>query len=456
MTVAEVRIWGNVIGYVSWEDKSRASSFEFEKKFLQSSLDISPLSMPLGKVNPSEIYKSTSISETDYQTYKGLQHFLTDSLPDAFGNSIIEVWLATQGRKLESFNPVERLCYTGKRGIGALEYYPAINVVDDISATVNIEKLVKLSEKILYERKKFKVDLMDGEAAITDIIRVGTSAGGARPKAVIAYNERTHEIRSGQVDAPDGFSHWILKIDGVRETGLGQTKDVGRIEYAYHLMAKDCEIKMSDCMLLEEGGRAHFMTRRFDRTGNEKLHMQSLNAMSGINYRLTGTYSYEQVFTELMRLRLSYQEIEQMFRRMVFNVVSRNCDDHSKNIAFLMGQNGKWSLAPAYDVCYAYDPAGRFNFQHFLSVNGKFNDIAYKDIIEVGAKVGIKNRRFVVEQVIDTVLRWSEYAQRTGVDKTITKGIGSVHQTQIGARGRPINYSCHSTCNSNMHPAFDG
>ena len=428
MTVAEVRIWGKVVGYVSWDDRNRASSFEFDNQFLKAGLDISPIKMPVNKATPSNIYTGISTSEADYLTYKGLPHVLTDSLPDAFGNSIVNAWLLAQGRLPESFNPVERLCYTGKRGMGALEYYPAIHIVDEVSTPVNIEKLIKLAENILFERNRFKVDLSDGEAAIQEIMRVGTSAGGARPKAIIAFNESTGEIRSGQVDAPDGFEHWLLKIDGVRESGLGQTKDMGRIEYAYYLMAKDCGIKMSDCMLLEEGGRAHFMTRRFDRAGNEKLHIQSLNAMSGMNFRLTGTYSYEQVFTELLRLRLSYMEIEQLFRRMAFNVVSRNCDDHSKNIAFLMGKNGNWSLTPAYDVCYAYDPAGRFNFQHFLSVNGKFNDIGYTDIIEVGAKAGIKNRNNIVEQVIDTVARWDEYARNTGIDETLAKRIGSVHQ----------------------------
>lgn len=429
MSVAEVKIWGMVIGYISWDDKTKGGLFEFERKFLKSGLDIAPLSMPLSEINPSRIYTRTSTSEMDYLTYKGLPQILTDSLPDTFGNSIINAWLAIHGRQLESFNPVERLCYTGKRGIGALEYYPAIHVVDEISTPVNIEKLVKLSEDILSERNRFKVDLLDGEAAIKDLIRVGTSAGGARPKAVITFNEETGEIRSGQVDAPDGFSHWLLKIDGVREKGLGRTKSLGRIEYAYHLMAKSCGIGMSDCRLLEEGGRAHFMTRRFDRAGNEKLHMQSLNAMSGMNYRLTGTYSYEQVFAVLKRLKFSYTDIDQLYRRMVFNVVSRNCDDHTKNISFLMDRNGKWSLTPAYDVCYAYDPAGRFNYQHFLSVNGKYNDIGYHDILETGAREGIRNRKEIIEQVNDVVSRWFEYADAAGLSKK-NPSVRDIRKTQ--------------------------
>lgn len=431
MTTAEVKIWGMVIGYISWNDNSKAGSFEFEKQFLNKGLDIAPLSMPVSEVHPSRIYTRLSSSELDYLTYKGLPHFLTDSLPDAFGNSIIHAWLATQGRQTESFNPVERLCYTGKRGIGALEYHPALLMVDDISTPVNVEKLVQLSESILSERNRFKVDLSDGETAIQDIMRVGTSAGGARPKAVIAFNEETKEIRSGQVDAPDGFSHWLLKIDGVRETGLGQTKNMGRIEYAYHLMAKNCGIEMTDCRLFEEGGRAHFMTRRFDRIGNEKLHMQSLNALCGMNYRVLGTYSYEQIFAVLKRLKLSYQAIDQLYRRMIFNVVSRNCDDHTKNTAFLMDKTGKWSLTPAYDVCYAYDPAGRFNFQHFLSVNGKYNDIGYHDILEVGAKEGIRKRKDIIEQVKDVVSRWPEYAADAGLSKnnTVVKSIQKAQQS---------------------------
>ena len=430
MTVAEVKIWEMVVGYISWDDRSRTGSFEFERKFLKNGLDVAPLTMPLSGINPSSIYTRSSTSEIDYLTYKGLPQVLSDSLPDAFGNSIIEAWLATQGRRIESFNPVERLCYTGKRGMGALEYHPALTVVDDISTPVSVEKLVELSEKILLERNRFKVDLSDGEVAIKDIIRVGTSAGGARPKAVIAFNEKNGEIRSGQVDAPDGFSHWLLKMDGVRETTLGRTKNIGRIEYAYHLMAKNCGIEMADCRLLEEGGRAHFMTSRFDRVGNEKLHIQSLNAMSGMNFRNTGTYSYEQVFSVLKRLKLSYREIDQLYRRMVFNIVARNCDDHTKNISFLMDKNGKWSLTPAYDVCYAYDPAGRFNYQHFLSVNGKYNNIENNDILEVGAREGIKNRKEITEQVKDVVSRWPEYAKAAGLSKTnpVVKSIQKTHQ----------------------------
>lgn len=436
MTAAEVKIWGMTVGYISWDDKSRVGSFEFEKKFLKTGLDIAPLSMPISEISSSGIYIKESTSETDYLTYKGLPHILTDSLPDAFGNSIINAWLATQGRRLESFNPVERLCYTGKRGIGALEYYPAINVVDDTSAPVSIEKLVKLSEEILSKREGFNVDLSDGETAIKDIIRVGTSAGGARPKAIIAFNEDTKEVRSGQVDAPDGFSHWLLKIDGVRETGLGETKDIGRIEYAYHLMAKECHIEMSDCRLLEEGGRAHFMTQRFDRVGNEKLHMQSLNAISEMNFRFQGTYSYEQVFAVLKRLKLSFRDIDQLYRRMIFNVVSRNCDDHSKNISFLMDRDGNWSLTPAYDVCYAYDPTGRFNFQHFLSINGKYNDIRYSDFLEIGAREGIKNRKEIIEQVKDVVSRWPEYAKEAGLTKKhqSVEAIQRTHQLQAATK----------------------
>jgi len=429
MTVAQVKIWEMVIGYVSWDDKNKVGSFEFENKFLKTGLDIAPLSMPAGEIKPSRIYTRSSTSEIDYLTYKGLPQVLTDSLPDAFGNSIIEAWLATQGRRMESFNPVERLCYTGKRGMGALEYHPALNIVDDVSSPVSIEKLVELSESILSERNRFNVDFSDGEAAIKDIIRVGTSAGGARPKAVIAFNTNNGEIRSGQVDAPDGFSHWLLKIDGVREAGLGQTKDIGRVEYAYHLMAKSCGIAMSDCRLLEEGGRAHFMTSRFDRVGNEKLHIQSLNAMNGMNFRHTGTYSYEQVFATLKRLKLSYRDIDQLYRRMVFNIVSRNCDDHTKNISFLMDKNGKWSLTPAYDLCYAYDPAGRFNFQHFLSVNGKYNDIGYNDILAIGAREGIKNRKAIIEQVKDVVSRWTEYAEEAGLSKR-SSVVESIQKTQ--------------------------
>jgi len=432
MTVAEVKIWEHVVGWISWDEVRRTGIFEFEKEFIKTGLDISPIAMPVNKVNPSEIYTFTSNSENDFKGYKGLPHVLSDSLPDAFGNNIINAWLAANGRQPESFNPVERLCYTGKRGMGALEYYPAINFIKNTSVKVSIEQLVQLSAEILSSRNTFKTDLSDGDLAIKEIMRVGTSAGGARPKAVIAFNQKTGEIRSGQVDAPAGFEHWLLKIDGVSENGIEQKNEAGRIEYAYYLMAKSSNIEMAECRILEENDRAHFMTRRFDRIGNEKVHIQTLHAMRRMNFINIATYSYEQAFSVLKQLKLSYHDIEQLYRRMVFNVISRNCDDHTKNLSFTMNRNGKWSLSPAYDICYAYDPTGRFNFQHFLSVNGKYNEIEYSDLWEVGAREGIKNRKEIIEQVREAVSRWHEYAKLAGVSQPFYTNIGSVHKTNTG------------------------
>jgi serine/threonine-protein kinase HipA len=394
--------------------------------------DVAPIAMPI-TANSSRIYSFDAMSELDYAAYKGLPYMLADSLPDNFGNTVINHWLQSQGRLPESFTPVERLCYTGTRGIGALEYFPVLGGLSTTSVKLQVNKLVHLADIMLSERSDFKTVISEGEDAVKAILLVGTSAGGARPKAIIAYNETTGEIRSGQVDAPEGFSHWLLKIDGVNDFDLGATKNMGRIEYAYYLMAKDCGIEMSDCRLLEEGGRAHFMTRRFDRIGNNKLHMQSINAIAGMNYKNGGMYSYEQVFTLLRKMKLSYPEIEQQFRRMILNYLSKNCDDHTKNISLLMNRQGVWSLSPAYDVCYAYNAGGRYNYQHFLSVNGKFNNVNRADLLRIGDREGIKDRESIYDRIQNVVSKWEKYAENAGLSShnTLVQNIGKMHSKNL-------------------------
>ena len=341
---AIVKLWGTTVGAVSWLDDRTYGIFEYDQNFLKKGLDISPVKMSLTDARRGN--GKFSFTALNKETFLGLPGMLSDALPDKFGNSIIDAWLARNNRDSSSFNPVERLCYTGKRGMGALEFSPAIIDKYDDSVSVEISELVKLAQEIMSERKGLDIQLEGSEYentdAILDILRVGTSAGGARPKAVIAMNDKG-KIISGQADAPKGYDYWLLKFDGVTDLELGEPGGYGRIEYAYYLMAKKAGINMTQCKLLEENGRAHFMTKRFDRINGKKQHMQSLCGLAHYDFNMAGAYSYEQAFEVMRKLRLSKAEATEQYRRMLFNIIARNQDDHTKNISFLMGSNGKWN-----------------------------------------------------------------------------------------------------------------
>ena len=428
----EVKIFGRSLGALIWNSSQAAGIFRFYKDFLKLGLDVAPLLIPLQSVDSDTSYSFMSDNEHDRIVYKGLPAFIADSLPDSFGNKVIDEWLLRQGRMPGSFSILERLCYTGERGIGALEFFPPAVAGENIT-DIDIKRLVQLAQEVFNSRANFNTHQNKGAVAMKDIIKVGVSAGGARPKAVIAYNDVSGEIKSGQVaQIPEGFQHWLIKLDGVTKSSeLGLATGMGLVEYAYHLMAKDCGINMAECRILEEGGRAHFMTRRFDRPGNgEKLHLQTLNAIAGMNYLLKHTFSYEHVFSILRQLNLSYPTTEQFFRRMVFNVVAKNCDDHTKNISFLMNKTGSWSLSPAYDLTYAYDPTGKWNRDHFLSINGKYEDFKYADIEKIAKEQRIKSYKEIMEQIRDVVSRWREYAKNVGVENKIAAGIGNTHEVQ--------------------------
>jgi serine/threonine-protein kinase HipA len=318
-------------------------------------------------------------------TFHGLPGLLADSLPDKFGNALINAWLATQGRAPDSFGAIERLCYTGTRGMGALEFEPGLGPKPRKATKIQIDALVALASEVLTHRNRLAGSFVAParKKALNDILRVGTSAGGARAKALIAWNPNTNEVRSGQIAAGDGFDYWLLKFDGVsgnKDKEMDDPKGYGTIEYAYHLMAKAAGIGMSECRLLEENGRRHFMTRRFDRlAGGEKLHMQSLGALAHFDFNQAGVYSYEQALLTIRQLRLPMASVEQQFRRMVFNIVARNQDDHVKNIAFLMTKQGEWSLAPAFDVIYSYSPSGQWTATHQMTMNGKQDGFTMAD-----------------------------------------------------------------------------
>jgi len=415
--VAEVRLWGRTIGAVSLEEGNEVAAFEYDPVFAQSGIEISPITMPLSR----RVY---SFPELSRQTFYGLPGLLADSLPDKFGHALIDAWLATQGRQPGSFNVIERLCYTGERGMGALEFAPVIGPKARQASRIQIDKLVELASEILTHRNHLQVSFADEsrKQALTDILRVGTSAGGARAKAVIAWNPSTHEVRSGQVPAGEGFEYWPLKFDGVsgnRDKELEDPQGYGVIEYAYYRMARDCGIDISECRLFEENGRRHFMTRRFDRlAGGRKLHMQSLCALAHYDFNLAGAYSYEQALLVIRQLGLPMQAIEQQFRRMVFNIVARNQDDHVKNIAFLMNKAGEWSLAPAFDMTYSYNPSGAWTASHQMTLNGKRDDFSLEDFKACAKKASMKRGRAetILKEVQATVSRWRDYAEEAGVN----------------------------------------
>lgn len=429
--VAYVMIWDRIAGAVAWDEDRRLATFEFDSDFLDLGLDLSPIVMPAARAHRNQVL--FSFPNLPESTFRGLPGLLADSLPDRFGNAIIDQYLARQGRAPGDFNPVERLCYTGKRGMGALEFRPAINEDLDESVPVQIRELTLLAQEILDYRDSLKTGIgSDPAAAILDIIRVGTSAGGNRPKAVIALNEETGEVRSGQVAAPRGFGYWILKFDGVRDRSLSDPAGYGRIEYAYHRMAVDARIEMTECRLLEEGGRAHFMTKRFDRTdGGEKLHLHSLCGLAHFDYNSPGTYSYDEAFRVMRELRLPYRDIEQLFRRMVFNVVARNQDDHTKNIAFLMDRGGDWRLSPAYDLTYAYNPGGRYTSSHQMTISGRRRGFVIEDLVETGFGAGVNSPGDIVKEIVQIVAEWPSYASEAGVPSSQSEAIGLAHRTYI-------------------------
>ena len=419
ITLADIYLWGQHAGTVAWDENYQAASFEFTPAFASGQLDISPLMMP---IRQRQIYQFPSLNK---DTFIGLPGLLADALPDAFGKALLDKWLTSVGRTFA--NPVERLCYQGKRSMGALEFVPAQDNYLEQGTKLEIDSLVEVAREVLDEKNKLDVNVNeDTKEAIANIIRVGTSAGGQRAKAVIAYNENTGEVRSGQIDVPDGFSHWLLKLDGVTNAELGDPKHYGQIEYVYYLMARAAGINMTECRLLEENGRAHFMTRRFDRlSGNEKVHMQTLCGMAHYDYKMLHAYSYEQAFQVMRRLRLPYSQAEEMFRRMVFNVIARNQDDHTKNISFLMDKSGRWSLSPAYDMSWSYNPKGAWTSKHQMSINGKWDDITRADLLTLAKNVNIKQADAIIEQVKDGVSRWRIFATQYGIPYEMVKTIDS-------------------------------
>lgn len=431
VTVAAVRLWGQRIGAVSVDAPGDVAAFQYDPGFAGQGVQPAPLRMPTGTAP----YRFPSLNP---ETFRGLPGMLADALPDLFGNALIDAWLARQGRRPESFDVVERLCYIGTRGMGALEFEPATGPAPSSARNLEVGELVLLASEVLAARDSLDTTLAAGSEAdgLADILAVGTSAGGQRAKAVIAYNSETGEVRSGQVPAPPGFAHWLLKFDGVSGSTqeFGGTEGYGAIEYAYSLMAAAAGVTMTPCRLLEEGGRRHFMTRRFDRPDDgSKVHMQSLAALCHYDFKLDGAYSYEQALLAALDLGLSHRAVEQLFRRMVFNIVARNQDDHVKNIAFLMNQHGDWALSPAFDVTYAYNPSGRWTSRHQMTVNGKRDAFTLADLRACG-EVGQLKRgdpARIVAEVVEAVSRWERFADQAGVTAADTEAVAKTFRLSL-------------------------
>lgn len=429
---ARVVLWGSVVGAVTWLEDREIGVFQYAPDFLRSGIQLAPLMMPLGEFP----YEFPALARN---TFKGLPGLVADSLPDKYGNAIIDAWLASQGRTAASFHPVERLCYVGSRGMGALEFQPATLGPPASKRAVEVASLVTLANRILDDRAKFGGAFSGGDdrEAINDILRVGTSAGGARAKAILAWNPKTNEFRSGQVDAGEGFEHWLMKFDGItssRDTEVVTPQGYGKIEYAYHLMAVEAGIEMTTCRLHHEGGRSHFMTKRFDRSADGgKWHMQSLGAIAHYDYRQPASYSYEQAIQVIRRLRLSRKDMDQQVLRAIFNVVGRNCDDHVKNIAFLMNRRGEWRLSPAFDISYAWNPSGEWTSRHQMSVNGKREGFKREDLLALSKAADIKKARAeqMIKRVIDVVSRWPDFAKKAGIPDAQVKKIHAGQRTNL-------------------------
>jgi serine/threonine-protein kinase HipA len=419
--LAEVKLWGEPVGAVSLRDGDDVATFEYLPAFAAGEIEVAPLTMPLDEGGPFRF------PELAPQTFKGLPGLLADSLPDRYGNALIDSWLDRQGRAPDSFGAVERLCYIGRRGMGALEFEPALGPSPTPSHRIDVGALGELAAEILSKRRSLKANLGE-DGALEEILRVGSSAGGARAKALIALHPETGEVRSGQLDVDPGFEHWLLKFDGVADSSrdIGAPDGYGAIELAYARMAVAAGIEMSECRLLEENGRRHFMTRRFDRLADgSRLHMQSLGALAHLDFNQAGVNSYEQAFLAIRSLGLPMAAVEQQFRRMAFNVVARNQDDHVKNIAFLMDGSGEWRLSPAFDLTYAFNPSGTWTARHQMSLNGKVDGFTVEDFRQVGRTASMKRGRAerILAEVQDAAREWPAHAAGAGVEEERAEAI---------------------------------
>lgn len=421
VTAADVNLWGHNVGTVLWDESRACAHFEYAPEFIRGGLEVAPLMMPLAR----KVYSFPDRDST--KTFLGLPGMLAEALPDAFGRALLDNWLAAQGR--QDANPVERLCFQGQRSMGALEFVPSMERVLNTEQIIEVDSLVLAAREALQNKEAFVTNLSHSDEALLDIIRVGTSAGGQRAKAVIAYNDATGEVRSGQTIAPEGFDYWLIKLDGVTNKELGDPEHWGEVEYVHALIAKAAGIRMTECRLFRETGRAHFMTKRFDRVNGEKIHMQTLCGLAHYDFNRLHMFSYEQAFAVMRQLHLPYSDAEEFYRRMVFNVVARNQDDHTKNISFLMDRQGVWHLSPAYDMSWAYNPAGGWTATHQMSINNKWDNITREDLLSVAYDMNIKHAPAIIDQVVAAVKQWPQLAkEQTDIPRNI---IDAIEKTRV-------------------------
>ncbi|HEJ9439470.1 TPA: type II toxin-antitoxin system HipA family toxin [Proteus mirabilis] len=424
MEVITITYQDDVVGAVSFDTEKGLGSFEYDPGFIKKGVELSPIKMPLS----NRIY---SFPELDFNTFKGLPGLIADSLPDDFGNAVLNAWVAGQGRSPDDITPLQRLQYTGKRGMGALEYAPATKLRSlNASQQVEIQSLVSIAQEILDSRGNFEVELkqngQDDREAMMSLLSVGMSAGGARPKAILAFNEDFTQVRSGQAKVPSGFTHYLMKFDGVSEHNknqetFGDPLGYGAMEFVYHLMANKCGVDMMPCHLLQEGNRRHFITQRFDRIKNNKVHVQTLNGLAHVDYKKPGAFSYAELFSIARQLKLSAVEAEQLFKRMTFNIIARNHDDHSKNFAFILKKD-KWSLAPAYDLAYSYKPGSKWVNSHWMSLNGKRDNFTRSDFYSLEKLSPVFNKKKIddiIDATIEHVSTWRQLAEKWDVPKTL-------------------------------------
>lgn len=422
----EVKMWGTTIGYLHMDGNKPYAAYEYDEKFIQSGIQVAPLYMSLS----NRVFEFPNLAET---AFHGVPGMIADSLPDKFGNAIINKWISSRGMTEQDFNVLDRLCYTGSRGMGALEYVPANGPVALEDESVNIKEMVRFASEILQSRSHVEFNWKDNLTK-AQLLQLGTSAGGARAKAIIAWNQQTGDVRSGQAHLKDGYDYWIIKFDGVSQNGdhgLEDQPQYTKIEYAYYKMACLAGIIMNDCQMLEENGAYHFMTKRFDRVEGKKIHMQTLGAIGHIDYNIPGLCSYEQAVVYMKKMGLLQSEIKQFYRRMVFNVLAVNQDDHVKNVSFLMDKKGKWSLSPAYDITFSYDKTNRWLSAHQMLINGKSENILLEDLLNAGKNMGISSVtcKNIINEVQHAVAQWITLANQVGIRETTATAINEIIAT---------------------------
>ncbi len=423
--IIRVMLYGHLLGTAEWNAERKSSVFQYSSEIINK-IEPSPIIMPTAR----RIFETNR----DHINFHNLPYLLADSMPDDFGNRMMKEWLSQKKLSYENINPIDRLTYVGNRGMGALEFIPANHRLKD-NADIAINDIYEVAKNVLEQKKKIKYTNIDQDS-LTDILRIGTSVGGARAKALVALkmdkNDNIIKIKPGDILQSKDYSYWLLKIDGANKISLGESEGMGKIEYAYYLLAQSAGIEMSKSMLIEEESRCHFITKRFDRNENgEKIHMQTFGALAGIDYKIQNATSYETLFRLMKRLQLTYNQFEQQYRRMIFNVVARNHDDHVKNFSFLMNDQNEWKISPAYDICYSYSPRGNWTNSHQSSIAGKNDHFTLKDLMEFGNLFGIKKPNVIIQEVIDAVSQWPKIASELDVPKSSIKKIRANLRLQI-------------------------